>query len=361
MKISYIAKLDINNSSGVLKKIITQISYWEKFGHTVKLFLLAEGVECSIPHELKKINVEYLHIQSRVVRFFRVKFFLKKVINWQPDAVYLRHITLYPGMLNLMNKIPTVLEVQTNDIHEYRSIMPAYRYYYYLFNRNRLFKNVSGIVSVTNEINNGLRKFKKKSVVISNGIDLSRFQKRYSYIPCDIIRAAFIGSPNQKWHGIDKIHCLAGIFKDWRFDIIGTEKKEVSEEHFSNLIYHGRLERIDYNEILVNADVVFGTLALHRNDMNEACPLKVREYLAYGIPTIIGYFDTDFYPPPPFILQLPNCENNIINNTKKIFEFVMKWKGRRVPASEVFCLDISLKEKKRLNFIHSISVQGKTT
>jgi hypothetical protein len=88
--------------------------------------------------------------------------------------------------------------------------------------------------------------------------------------------------------------------------------------------------------------------------MEEACPLKVREYLAYGIPTIIGYKDTDFPNGAPFLLCLPNTPDNVEKNLDRIEAFVLSWKGKRVPRSEIEHLDLKVKEEKRIIFIEEV-------
>ena len=67
------------------------------------------------------------------------------------------------------------------------------------------------------------------------------------------------------------------------------------------------------------ADVAIGTLSLHTKQMEEACPLKVREYLAWGLPVIIGYKDTEFpAPDTAFLLQLPNNPTNVHDHLDQI-------------------------------------------
>jgi hypothetical protein len=102
--------------------------------------------------------------------------------------------------------------------------------------------------------------------------------------------------------------------------------------------------------------VALGSMALHRNLMNEASPLKVREYLAYGIPTIIGYHDTDFPDGHPFILELPNEENNVESNLDKIRRFVSEVKGRRIERETIAHIDVKIKELQRFKFLTKFSL-----
>ena len=89
--------------------------------------------------------------------------------------------------------------------------------------------------------------------------------------------------------------------------------------------------------------------------MHEASPLKVREYLALGLPTIIGYKDTDFPQGAPFLLELPNVENNVDFAADAILRFVEEWKNKRVPRSEVLHLDLKKKERERLRFLKEVA------
>jgi hypothetical protein len=102
------------------------------------------------------------------------------------------------------------------------------------------------------------------------------------------------------------------------------------------------------------ADIGIGTLGLHLKAMQEACALKVREYLAYGIPTIIGYRDTDFLTSAPFLLQIPNTPDSIQKSLMEIKSFVEQWKGKRLDRNKISHLDARNKEKQRLGFFEQI-------
>src|SRR5207249_11205578 len=77
-----------------------------------------------------------------------------------------------------------------------------------------------------------------------------------------------------------------------------------------------------------------GSLALHRNGMNEASPLKVGTYLACGLPVIIGYRDTRFPDGAPFLLNIGNHENNVGSSIPRIESFVRS-KSTRLNSSHV--------------------------
>lgn len=100
----------------------------------------------------------------------------------------------------------------------------------------------------------------------------------------------------------------------------------------------------------MGAHIAIGTLGLHRKSMNEASPLKVRHYLALGLPVISAHTDTDFNRGAPFLLTLPNEENNVLPNLSLIDRFVEEWRGRRVTRNDIKHLDYRYKEHARLEF-----------
>jgi hypothetical protein len=97
---------------------------------------------------------------------------------------------------------------------------------------------------------------------------------------------------------------------------------------------------------------------MHRNRLNEASPLKTREYLAAGIPVLMAYRDTDFLHGAPFLLELPNEEDNVFPNLEHIDRFVHQMRGVTVPRRDVAHLDWAHKEPARLALFERILHEG---
>jgi len=193
--------------------------------------------------------------------------------------------------------------------------------------------------------------FNKPTAVIPNGIVLAT-KAPLPPPQNDAPNLVFLGTKGQVWHGVDKIVRLAKELPDWTFHVIGPEPADLGTQPSSNIKLYGHLDEPEYLNVLARSDVAIGTLALHRKGMDEACPLKVREYLAAGLPTIIGYDDTDFPEEVPYILRLPNADDSI--NVRRIESFVHRWKDRRVSRGDIQHLDVSAKEDSRLRFLESI-------
>lgn len=174
----------------------------------------------------------------------------------------------------------------------------------------------------------------------------------------EAVRFVFISSPGQAWQGLDEIARLAAVKPDWRFDLIGPERGELAAfglQAPANMAFHGQLTRDRYQPLLDRADIAIGTLALYRKGMEEASPLKVREYLANGLPIIAAYRETDFPEPVPFFLQLPPEPGNTVRHLSAIERFAREWRGRRVKREQVRHLDVTVKEAARVAYMQQVA------
>jgi len=351
MKIAYLAFLDIGYESGVLKKIKSQISTWIGYGNSVKFFVLTPN--SVIWSGLRNISVDIFTYESFFSRFFKFKELVDTIMKWKPDILYIRFGVYYPPVRKLMKQFPTILEINTDYNMENKIILSKYRRFYHKFSNEIFIRNSAGMVFVTNELANKFEKYKKPYKVISNGMDLSE----YTVLPPSRnIEGSFIflGSPGFSWHGVDKIFIIAKKLPKYRFNLIGYSYPDFNKKVPENIECYGILGRNEYEKIIASSDIAIGTLALHRKGMNEASPLKVREYLAYGIPTIIGYHDIDFLKNSPFLLELPNESDNVINNIEKIKKFINIWKGRRVDRKYITHINVKYKEKERIKFFNYV-------
>jgi hypothetical protein len=154
------------------------------------------------------------------------------------------------------------------------------------------------------------------------------------------------------WQGVDKLIDVAPQLTDWHIDLVGV----ASERSLPTVTFHGFLPREDYEPILARCDIAFGALALHRKLANENSSLKVPTYLAYGLPTILGYEETNFaHVDPWYLLRLPNAESNVRDGLERIRAFGQEVKGRRVPRSEVAeRISAQSKEAARLSFFTAV-------
>lgn len=367
MKIAYILDGDISQETGVIRKIKSKINIWNKSGHDVRVYTLRSDDNSSIidqgvivyNSDGKKSLISKLSRQLKMSNALD-----KSLINFKPDLIYTRYVKYYPGMAKVLKKhAPFVVEINTNDVEEIKTYSKLSHFYNFL-TRSKLLKNASGFVSVSNELisDNNFSKFNKASIVIGNGYDFKSVNSKKRGFN-DKVEFVFIGSPGQKWHGVDKIVQLANVLSENKFHIIGPTVDDLSSYNLKigkNTIFHGYLDQIRLEHLVSKCDIGVSTLAIHRNNMNEASSLKSRQYLAQGLPIIVGYKDTDLPDDCDHVLNIGNYENNVVDHIEEIKEFRDRVKeidpDRVIKLSKNY-LDQNEKEVARLNFLQKIHNQ----
>ncbi|WP_178019950.1 glycosyltransferase [uncultured Paenibacillus sp.] len=396
MRIAYLIHWNEGPESGVFKKIISQALSWKVLGHETALFLFSRGTAVAWDEaETGELPVFREVYRGRLGRTPRFKALTARVRAWEPDVIYHRFDLYYASLPRLLRDYPSVLEINSNDVAELAlegsGLSP--RRLFHLLTRRLVLAAAGGFVFVSGELAEAdvFRRYAKSYAVIGNGIPLDQFaagQERGGALtpngvepsepparpvsgasvpapaPTDAstkeepIRFVFISSPGQAWQGLDEIARLAAAKPDWGFDIIGPERGELEMEGLQvpeNMAFHGLLTRDRYQPLLDRADIAIGTLALYRKGMEEASPLKVREYLANGLPVIAAYRETDFPEPVPFFLELPGEPENVVRHLSAIESFAHNWRGRRVDREHVRHLDVTVKEAARAAYMQRIA------
>jgi hypothetical protein len=340
---------------GVGKKIQNQTTIWREHGHEATLFSLTPA-EFPFPEARQFIfDSQGGLLKREIARSITLKQMLASIQKYQPDLIYLRY-GLYSFPLHRLFKIaPVVVETNSDDRPEYRK-RGFFFYWMNRLTRNLTFGPACGIIVPSYELENVLvPKHNKPVCVISNGIginDIDPLPHTKNTTPV----ITLVGSPGMAWHGVDKLVKFAETATDVTVNIVGYSQADVDAPVPANVHLRGFLSHQGVREIMLNTDVTCGTLALHRKNMNEASPLKVRESLAYGIPVILAYHDTDLDNVKiDTILHIPNTEDNVMENTEQIRKFAYDMLGKRVDINSVAPqLDQRRKETTRLDFFESL-------
>jgi len=353
MKLVYLIDYDLSVNSGVVQKIKEQAKQWKENGHTVffvsTITMSVYNHKYELIYSLKKLDFNFGKVGT-AIKLLYSSYYLSKLLNKiEIDMIYMRYRLYMPFFSNILKKYPVIMEINSDDILEYK-ISSKVKYIYNLLTRDLILKNVNAFVSVSNELKEKFLYLNKPITVIANGIDISCCNVHIPNNTKPVL--VFIGTPNQPWHGLDKIEKIAQKL-DWcQFHIIGT--KGVSTD---NVKYFGYLNQEKSLDIIKQSDIGIGTLSLYKTSLMEASPLKTRQYLACGLPLIYAYIDTDLKEDLTFALQLNNQENNI--DIEKIENFIHRvWNNKNIRqearqyAEDV--LDYSIKEKKRLLFFKKV-------
>ncbi len=197
-----------------------------------------------------------------------------------------------------------------------------------------------------------MARFERPLVVVPNGIDLKSVTP-HDAPTNDRPRLVFTYSSRGPWPGVDLVLDAARRLDEFDFDIVGPAPRV--EAPPANVRLHGVLMGAEYERVIARADVGIGSLGLHRIGLAEGSTLKVRGYLAAGLPTILGYRDTDFPGGAPFLLQLPAGEDSLRDALDDMRAFVWAQRGQRVPRDAIAHIDASVKEATRLSFMEQVA------
>ncbi len=353
MKIGYALTWDIRSDDPVVGKIRDQVSTWRALGHEAQVFCVSDGVEGDRPL-IDGAHVSWRGDSSGILgKLGTARKALASqraaIARFGPDLLYMRAQPYKPALATLMKRYPTFIEVNSLDLVEGKFYSRGYGLYlkalhhYNAATRGRLYRLARGLVSVTREMlaDPSFARFGLPGHAAPNGTRLERYQVAPATEPGakpTLVLLASGGHKSEKTHfqGVDKIIRLAEQTRgELDFLIVGNELVRESRPP-------DNVEVIDYvpqaqlASILARSDVGFGTVALYRKSMHEACSLKVRECLAYGLPVILGCEDTAFPvgDRPEWVLQLPNTPDNLDANAGAIVEFAKRMKGRRVSHDE---------------------------
>lgn len=353
MRIAYLGQMaDVSSENGISKKIRDQAQEWLRRGHHVRYFSVVPTTAAWTG--LERIERELLArgpLGWRVVRTLQLA---RRIRAWRPDVIYFRYAYHGAGLPALFRAIPTVAEINSDDLAEYPVTLSPAKVAYHRVTRHRVLRPVASFVCVTHELAGRFAGFGHPTVVIPNGIALDD----YPAVPAasvgnTAIRLAFVGNTGSPWHGIDRVGELAQMFPDIIIDLVGCtladwQPARGGVEPPPNLRFHGMVSRERYEPLLRQATAAIGTMALYRKNMDEACPLKVREYLAAGLPVLAAYRDTDIPDGAEYFLRLPNGAVPLAPHRDAIAAWLARWRGRRVPRAAIAHLGYTAKEDQRL-------------
>jgi glycosyltransferase involved in cell wall biosynthesis len=110
----------------------------------------------------------------------------------------------------------------------------------------------------------------------------------------EVTEMLFVASHFAAWHGLDLlidaaqastekflVHIVGDVCEEDRLRLIGDPR----------FVVHGKMTHEEIAAIAGRCWVGLSSLALFRKKMEEACTIKVREYLMMGLPVYAGYRD----------------------------------------------------------------------
>lgn len=353
MRIAYLTFERPGPESGVGKKIDFHVGCWRTVGQEVEHFVL----NCPSAKSTRK-GVNYLFSEGGgkpLVKAALNSGALRECLRaFNPDVVYMREMLWFPGLVGALSGFRLVQEINSDmraELKLLRGWGGVIKRAIYSITKGALDGSTKGLVFVTGELARRSRFKGVRTAVISNGYVFGASPPPDHVSGVGRPGLIFVGSPGQAWHGVDKVLKLAEALREFDFHLVVPGFTASGPE---NVICHGQLIGVELNDLYKKVSVAIGSLALHRNGMDEACPLKCREYAANGLPMIAAYKDTDLSG-ASYYLELENTENNIEKAIPKIRDFVLECRGSRFPYDDaVKRLDAVEKERTRLEFFDEI-------
>jgi hypothetical protein len=355
MKIIYLFTSSSIRGSSVQSKVQNQIKYLNLAGSECRgAFFCSEVIEITALNE----QVDLIPVEKCNWKFFaklgqrrlldRVMYeFIKNKEN-QTDIFYLR----YPSATRRLYKIAKrfggkiVTEHQSKELKEIKiqaknnpfgfklSILFSWFLYNFLPVYNEMFfgkkirKNIIASVSVTKEIGKYQKqKGVKKSLFISNGIDVSCYKVRNisSKLGLNKIKILYIkgGSSEVPWSGIERLIDSINSQTENKIliELIIAGRPEVKYNKFSFINQVGYKTKEELDELINNVHIGLNHLGLHRIGLHESSNLKVREYFSRGLPFINASIDDDINE-SEFVMQVPSNDEKI--DLERISKFIKK-------------------------------------
>jgi len=291
---------------------------------------------------LLKYIGEHLTVSDMVMHRFptTIDFSFYRFIRSLPVPVYVEHNTKEweeASRFILKEQRVTKNASPVKKIKERIKTQWLRSYYWYADRvwKKKILQLVTKGVSVCYEIDRYEKKYftAYPTVMISNSIDVSAVMPRT--VPAfdgSELSIVMVSGWESEWLGLD-------LLIDALIQYKGSVKVkicyvgEVFEKHKARIqsLSNCEIRFIDYctgdaySRLFNEAHIAIGSLALYRLNLKEASNLKTRDYMARGIPFVIGYEDTDLINDKrwaPYYLQFDNPENGIDLN--KIIAFVQQ-------------------------------------
>lgn len=357
MNIVFLIYHGFSQSSGISKKIHSQIDALRKSGHRVNVCtytLNEKGERIRLMDETVISNygtgrqaafrskTDYNDICRYALEHDVDLFYVRSFHNANPFTIRLFE-RLKKANIKIVMEVPTYPYDSEYTGFPWKERMGLY--IDRLF-RKQLASHTDAIITYSDhkEI------FGKRTIPISNGVDFKAIPlisaSRHRPDEIHLIGVAEV----HYWHGYDRLihglgeyyqaphsvavyfHIVGGIGPSEMYDsrhAPGFHELITKYQIQEQVIFHGQKMGEELDRLFNLADFAIGSLARHRSHIDKIKTLKNREYAARGIPFIYSETDDDF-DAMPYILKAPADESAI--DIRRITDFL---KHRTMQPEEI--------------------------
>ncbi len=312
-------------------------------------------------------NIENEEFEKQIPKNFRF-IFLRNLYGWiyilnhqkDYDIIINRHMTFDPFVLIFGWFIKNRFSVHhAKEIEELKLIRKNWQgilasFIEKIVGKVNLFQ-VKGTISVTNEIAEYQKKLYNKPILIyPNGINYKTVDILKDKRQKNEINIGFVCGSFSSWHGLDLLlkeillHISTMKRLNVKIHLIGNVLPAELSFISSNInlskyiIIHGLLSGKEYTDLLSVCDIGLSSFSLEKKNLFEAATLKVREYLAFGIPVYSGHKDTAINDSFPYYINGNVDINKIIEFAQKM-KFISREKVRNKSEDKISKEKIMLK------------------
>lgn len=352
-RIAYVLTFDPAEGSGLWLRMQERLEAWRIAGVSVDLLICCR--ESSTLMRETAPPGHRLHLLVGRSPFLASFGLRKRLEAISPDLVYMRYNLPYPSMIQVAGRWPTILEIHGDDKLEWEHRPLRYRAMGG-FNRSILLNRAAGMVMVDAELlhspNFPVQKI--PSTAIPNGIQIPAAtqyggsRERRPGPP----RLVLSAGNEESWQGIDKFLGLALRLPNLEFHVLGSDRSQLPALP-ENVTVHERLQARDVAPFLSGMDIGVGNLALERVSRASPSPLKVREYVAVGLPCILAHDDPDLDGKDGMV-NLGYGFTDLDQAAVAVNEFTQRWTERSCSLAMAQSVDVLAKEAERNAFFETV-------
>ncbi|WP_308009439.1 glycosyltransferase [uncultured Fusobacterium sp.] len=333
MKLLYFVPMEIKEFDGISKKVLYQVAALRRLEIEVEICCEEIKYNKIFRKIFNKDVILEKSVSTKVTKqllYYKYEKTLKYIFENNFDVIYIRYVYFAnPCFIKFLKKIKeknikVIVEIPTYPYDKelvHKDMIRQIKYFIERKYREKMRNYVDKIITFSNDD----EIFGIKTVKISNGIDPNEISIINKKIKRSINEINFIGVAGIAfWHGFDRfILSMAEYYKNnpkevVKFHIVGDGNKEtvnvlknlVKENKLENyVIFYGYKSGKELDKIYNKMEVAVGSLGFSRIGLERGAPLKTREYIAKGLPIIIGYEDISLNSSIKFIDKVPNDES----------------------------------------------------
>lgn len=350
MKIAYLAFVPNDAVLGVVRKIRQQTTRWAQMGNDVTVFMVGSASQSGCG-SVKWSIFEYPSgnsVQRRLSAYLTFRDIAKCVRSGEFDILYVREAGWWPGLSSVIDAAPTTILELNLRLSDRTGPTASMSPLLHTLTRHT-YTRCSGFVAVSNEIA-ATTPLNRPVVTIANGYEFPAADRVINRSTRNA-RFLFVTGADRPWNGLDRLAEIAKARPTWMFTVAGP----TLGPRLPNISCVGPVDYDELCDLYARHSFAFSSLAMHRSyGLTEASPLKSREAIAFGLPVIGAYLDTDLEGTHLF-LRLEDLNWSTPEAVRRIEIFLDTWGARKFPFDEAHqIISTASKERERLRFMASV-------